>query len=156
MEWVTPNENANHSKHKYEKPVDQFNMDGEFIKRFKSGSAAAKEIGSSVNAVNRVCRNKEGTLFGFIWKVADLTTDNPDSIKVPSKESKRNKKVNKYDTNGKFLASYPSVTKAANIDKRSAESISKCCRGETKKTKDGYIYRFLNLSCTPGVDLIEI
>ena len=156
LEWVTPSENTNHSKHKNEKPVDQFNMDtGEFIKRFKSGSFAAKEIGCGVNSINKVCRKEEGTLFGFMWRFADITTENPDAIKVPSKDSKVCKKVNKYDTNGKFLTCYPSVTKAAKIDKKTVVSISKCCRGEIKKTRDGYIYRFADLSCMPGVDLTE-
>ena len=156
LEWVTPTENVNYSKHKNEKPVDQFSTeDGHFIKRFKSGVEASRELDVSTRSVSKICLTEEGTASGFIWRFADLTTDHPDPIQIPDKNI-HSRKVNKYDLNGKFIASYPSVTKAAESEGSSKTVVSSCCNRKTKRTKKGYIYRFAGLNNIPGVDLTEI
>ena len=155
LEWVTPTENANHSIHKREKPVDQFSGDGHFIKRFKSAIEAAKEIGCCNTSVSGACLTEKGTIFGFIWRFADLQTDHPDPVEVVIKQTS-NKKVNKYDANGKFLASFPSLSKAAESEGTSLGPVSYCCQGKTKRTKKGHIYRFAKPNDIPGTDLTEI
>ena len=76
LEWVTHSENIKHAydkgridikkcvaaslqnRHKFNKPVLQYDLKGLFIKRHKSLSDAAAEVGSDVSSIAKVCRGK--------------------------------------------------------------------------------------------------
>ena len=67
-------------------------------------------------------------------------------LKKENKES-RGKAVNQFDKNGNYLASYSSVSEAAEEMGCSIAAISNCCLGRTK-TSQGYRWSFVEGSTT--------
>ena len=83
LEWVDHKGNTTHAiengifdekTKNQEFPVNQFTMKGEFIKKHASITQATKAIGfkpSSKSAISRVCRGKQKSSGGYMWRFAD-------------------------------------------------------------------------------------
>lgn len=70
LEWVTPSENANHSKHKYSKPIRQICMKtGNIISEYISAADAAKENGwANPSNIRRASNNAPYNAYGYFWE----------------------------------------------------------------------------------------
>jgi hypothetical protein len=78
LEWATDKEQQAHAiknglrktikscDNKLSKKVDQFNLDGTYIKTHNSIVEAKKELGSDLH-ISEVCRGKRKTTGGYIW-----------------------------------------------------------------------------------------
>ena len=82
LEWCTSKYNANYGNRnkkmmqtKEKKgqlvPVDQFAKDGRFVRHWNKMSEAAAHVGVDVSSIIRVCRGKQRTSMGYIWKYGD-------------------------------------------------------------------------------------
>jgi hypothetical protein len=51
-------------------PVDQFTIDGTFVKRFAGIIEASRSLGvnDKGSGIVKVCKGKRKTFYGFIWK----------------------------------------------------------------------------------------
>lgn len=67
-EWLK--KNAEGAK-KRAKPVDQYTLDGTFVKRWPSVADAARELGLSKGNISKCCKGKYKSTGGFIWKFAE-------------------------------------------------------------------------------------
>lgn len=56
------------------KPVDQYNLDGTFVKRHVSLKSAAEEIGGNTTNITFACKHKNRTYKGFKWRYANEDT----------------------------------------------------------------------------------
>ena len=55
------------------KPVAQFTINGELVKKWPSAVEAHRQIGVDARGIGRVCKNERATAGGFVWKfVIDL------------------------------------------------------------------------------------
>lgn len=72
LEWCTHSYNNNYgSKNKtISKKVNQYDLNGNYIKTWDSLYKVQKEIGIHVTNISRCCRNIYKTSGGFIWKYA--------------------------------------------------------------------------------------
>ena len=52
------------------KPIDQFDLQGNFIKTWDSAVIAEQELNLSSGGISACCRGKQKKAFGFIWKFA--------------------------------------------------------------------------------------
>lgn len=52
------------------KPVNQYNLDGTFVRRWKSAADAGKH-GYTKNAITVCCQNNRRTHKGYIWRYAE-------------------------------------------------------------------------------------
>ena len=123
-----------------EKPVNQYDMDGNFIRRFDSVKEAASIINTNPNNIARNCRGVIKTTGNFSWRFADPnlyssedednTEDNveednveEDNVednteiktkkKIKIKENSVIKTVAQYNTDGTFIKTYISGHEAA-------------------------------------------
>ena len=71
-EWQRKNSEANRKR--CCKPVDQFTLDGQFVKRWSSASDAARELGLHQSKISSCCRGKRHTAGGYIWRFAVCST----------------------------------------------------------------------------------
>lgn len=67
LEWVTPQENSEHS---VAKAVDKFSLKGEFIEEFTSMTLAATSIGKNTGSISSCCNGKQKSAYGFKWGFA--------------------------------------------------------------------------------------
>lgn len=83
LEWVTMSQNVKHAYEtglnyglKYElsphnRPVLQFDKNGNFIKRWISATKAAEKLGFCKQGIYQVCIHKIKTYKGYFWKYED-------------------------------------------------------------------------------------
>lgn len=101
LEWVTRSENSKHAVNydlcKQPKKVNQYNINGEFIKQWKSIKEAKIKLNLKNAHISQVCQGQRKTAGGFIWKYAT------DKVKL-SKEQVLEIKENKENLNRVALA----------------------------------------------------
>ena len=84
LEWCTPSENMLHAfKNNLEKPsmlnkygsnhiraipVNQYDLDGNFIKTFDSIIEASKELNINASCICNCCKNRRKSAGSFVWK----------------------------------------------------------------------------------------
>lgn len=110
--------------------IIQLDLDGKYIKTYKSISEAAREIGKPNRTQEiRDCLNgKYSTAFGFVWKYKD------------KENVKRKKEYIIQLLDNKVINKYSSVRKASENTGVSISSINNCIRGR-QKTAGGYIWK---------------
>ena len=76
LEWSTYAYNSNYgtSKHRIaeneSKAINQYSLDGVFIKRWNSGTQINKQLGFSNGNICSCCRGNQKTAYGFKWRYA--------------------------------------------------------------------------------------
>lgn len=74
IEWCDRKHNVNYGNRnknvakKLFKPVIQYDLQGNFIKRYESVSQAAKELNTFNQCISKVCRKEGKTSCGYIWR----------------------------------------------------------------------------------------
>ena len=75
LEWVTHKENLQHaSKHHLlstYKPINQYDLEGNFLKKWNSMKEAREFYNFGINSLNRACKSQSGIHKGYIWRYAD-------------------------------------------------------------------------------------
>lgn len=87
LEWISPRGNVIHALETglikpYERKIDQYDLDGNFIKTYDSGQKAANDLGCWPCSIAKVCKGRQETAGGFKWKYHEiLEGENINSIK---------------------------------------------------------------------------
>lgn len=50
------------------KPIIQYDLEGNFVREWKSATQAAKELGFKNAPISKICKQNKGTVYGYIWK----------------------------------------------------------------------------------------
>ena len=74
LEWCTEKYNCNYgnrnkklSESKY-KPINQYTLNGDFVKRWESGLLIEKETGFNAKNISACCCKVKKTAYGYIWE----------------------------------------------------------------------------------------
>ena len=140
LEWCTFQYNLNYSDVSAwkRKPVYQYDLDGNFIKKFKCGLQAEKELGFTI--VHAIYVSKRGYTHGFLFSLEQHTKEYWNKV---TKENKgRTRRVAQYDDNGNEIARFNTVKEAAKAMNVTITCICNCCRGKSIHAA-GYKWRFL-------------
>jgi len=135
-------ENAEKNRYKKRKKVNQYTLDGKFIKTWESISIAGKQLfnNSKGDTISNCCRGVSKTGSGFLWKYYDGTTKDIE----PYHKKLKYKLVNQYDLHGNFIKQWENQKEAEiSIYGKYSNKIGKCCRGERKKVGK-YIWKYAN------------
>ena len=111
LEWCTYQYNLNYSDiiEWKRKPVYQYDLDGNFIKKFKCRHQAEQELGFTI--VNAIYVSKRGYARGFLFSLEPHTKEYWNKV---TKENKgKTRRVAQYDDNGNETARFNTVTEAA-------------------------------------------
>lgn len=126
---------------RYKTPVNQYDLDGNFIKRFESIASAVKAVNGHDGTIQRAAKLKNGfKSFGFMWrydKDASSTVGPAISKRLPNK----NRAVNQYDLDGNFIKTWESGQKASLKLGLLKSKISNCCN-KKRKTHGGFLWEF--------------
>lgn len=126
--YEAPNKFFAERKYKLAK-IDQYDLNGNYIKTFESISSACRElhVSESSSHISECCMGKLHSIYGYIWRYHNqLLGDYSDSRTVS---------INKFDLNGNFIKCYSSLKEAClDIGKDYNDTVSgnirKCCKGE--------------------------
>ena len=144
LEWCTAKENSRHAiktglKKKYNnKRVEQYSLDGKYIKTWNSMTEFYKEnnLNLKSSGITVSCKSKIKSAFGYLWKY-----EGDSKIIIPKKYSYRGRSVNQYDLNNNFLKKWDNA-KLIQIELGyNPMYIRACCR-KHQKTAFGYIWKY--------------
>jgi len=140
LEWCTQQYNLNYSDVPAwkRKPVYQYDLDGNFIKKFKCGLQAEQELGFTI--VHAIYVSKRGYTHGFLFSLEPHTKEYWNKVTKENKGSIR--RVAQYDDNGNEITRFNTVTEAAKAMNVTVTCISNCCRGKTIHAA-GYRWKFV-------------
>ena len=120
------------------KAVLQYDLDGNFVNQFKSGTAVKKELGIDDSLVRSCCNRVYNTSKGFIW----IFQNGEIKDKLPLEELEvrhLDKRLIQKNLNNKIIKIWKNAEEAARELNLNRVGISKCARGGSK-TSQGYIW----------------
>ena len=126
------------------KSVNQYTLDGKFIKTYYKIADAKLETNTNLSSIALAVSGEQKSANGFIWKRYDGNCDDL-SIEELNKYGNLDhpsttgvsKKIYQYDTEMNLIAVYESIKSASKFFNE--KSIKKCLYGE-RKTYKGYIW----------------
>lgn len=118
-------------------PVLQYDLQGNFIKEYKSVTQAAVETNTNRRSISNATHGWAKSAGGYMWRLKG--EGNIQNIEQHTENNKR--EVLCYDLQGHFLNEYPSMIAASKSLGLWAQDISACCRGVKNKVKD-FIFKY--------------
>lgn len=115
-------------------PVNQYTIDGKFIKRYPSIKQAKLENQFHKENISLCCKHKRNQSNGFIWRY-DGDTD------VSFKRKTNAKPVIVSDVNGNVVGEFSSAVLASKNTGVLRSDICECCKGRIKSSK-GYVFSY--------------
>ena len=142
LEWATSSEqqihshknNSNPNRYRNARAVKQYDLEGNFIREYKSRREASRQTECEASCISHVCQGLSKSTGGYIFKFSNDDVNQP-IIKLP-------KKVNLIDERGNITKTYDDVKTAALDLEISYSCIYKILSGSAKKTKDGYRFKY--------------
>lgn len=129
-------------------PINQYTLEGKYIKTFHSMNEAVKETGLVQSSIWSVCRGQRKRVGEFTFRLYDDFKDCKDIDFVYQSSEKQ---VNAYTLDGKYLNTYKNVRETERQLGAKATNISKCCKHKAYYAK-GYMFRFTS-EVEPGLDI---
>jgi group I intron endonuclease len=123
------------------KPIKQYNLNGGFIRNWKSAAEVERCLGFKAENVSACCLKKQNSSNYFIWRFENDELLDVDVQKA--NKSLRLSKVRQYNLKGELIKIYENVKDASNKTNISPEIIRNTCNGH-QKTGGGYIWKFKN------------
>lgn len=122
------------------KPVVQYDINGFFIKEWKSIKEASDAMGISHTHISACCKGKRPTSGGFQWAYKNDEKKHMNDIGDSKKRisAARKKNVLQYSLDGDFIKEWESITLAENVLK--INGISQCVSGKIL-TAGGYQWK---------------
>lgn len=118
----------------FKKTIYKYNLDGSLNSTYENLSMAGDSIGVRKQDISRACWSINHTLGGYLWSYHYVE---PFLTEVDN----RKKEVLQYSLNGNLLARYVSASEASRKTGLSKTCITRCCRGERKKS-GGFVWKY--------------
>ena len=129
------------------KAIDQYDLKGNYITTFSTVTEAATLTNTNMANLSKCLTKKAKTANKFQWRYHDEDGPGPLKYEQGKRESKNNGnnpfKVDQYDKQGNYIATFNSAIDAAASLKNKPKSnhISECCIGKRKRAY-GFIWKF--------------
>lgn len=115
-------------------PVMQYDLDGNFIKEWKSATDVSRTLGIPQQSINSCClrKPKYNSSKGFIWRYKS------DKTEVVYKNGKP---IIMMDKDGNTIKEYPNLTEASKDNNILITSITNCLKGRSKNA-GGFVWKY--------------
>lgn len=121
------------------KPVTQYSLKGEFIKKHESMFSACESLqreAATPSHIGECCKGQLHTAYGYVWRY----NDEPFNLYPITNQS--TKKIDQYSINGDLLHTYNSIIDVDNTFQKGISSkVCNVCRG-INHTAYGYVWRY--------------
>ena len=147
LEWCSTSDNLKHAyktglktkrfpKEAWEKsmeaikrPVEQYTLEGTFVRAWDSIVDAGRETNTNPSTISHVCKRLLNTAGGYLWRYSDDVYGIEQALaKLKSWHGKQ--PVFQFDLRGKFLKWWPSAQDIQRETNWKASSIALCCQGK--------------------------
>ena len=118
--------------------INQYTLEGIYIKTFQSFGDAKSFIGSDVGCC---CRGECKSIKGFIWAYNKGDYSNLTSEQLEMYKTNYYKPINQYDLQGNFIKSFKSIKDAGEILKINSGNIVAMLKGR-QKTAHGFVWEY--------------
>ncbi|QSF43540.1 NUMOD4 domain-containing protein [Paenibacillus tianjinensis] len=150
LQWCTPLENSNYGNRKLrisqntdyvtiakkcKKAVNQYTLNGDFLRTWDSARDVQKETGIQQSAIRLNVNGQYSSAGGFIWQDA-----NTQSSSATPYKTKRNRRVYQYDLSGNFIKEWNMIKDIYNELGLNKKRISMCMNGEIESF-EGFIWK---------------
>ena len=126
---------------KKKKPIYQYSLDGEYIKKYDSATDAEIDGFGSSN-IRACCNGRMMSSYGYQWRDYYKPRINPIADRYTRQSENSVKKVYQYTINGTYIKEYKSLTEASEATSLNFKNISACCNGKTK-TCGGFRWSYI-------------
>lgn len=123
--------------------INQYSVDGNFIRQYETITQAAKETGATASKISAVAHGKRKTAGGFVWQYAtDKKVVFNRKPHYDIDKDKCAKPILQYDLSGNLIAEYKSIAEAVRITGFANRSnIIVNLKGRTKSAY-GYVWKY--------------
>ena len=119
------------------KPVYQYDLDGNFIKKFNTIKDANVEIGiTCYGGITACCKNKQKSAYGYIWSYAF-----DENICKYNSKTKEKKIIQINKENNTTINIFDNIHSAERTTNIPHSNILKCCKGE-RRSAGGYCWKY--------------
>lgn len=115
--------------------VDQYDRQGNFIRRWESMREIEKELNYNYTAISECARKRRQIAYNYYWAYSGELPD--------FKTYKTHRKVYQFDLEGNFIAEFKSTVEAGRSLGKLDGTINKCCNKRIKSAY-GYIWSYEN------------
>ncbi len=148
LEWVTPSENIQHAfklnlktspnknkkgiEHYASKPVLQYDLKGNLVKKWDCYSDASRYHHISVSAICNCCANRIKSAGGFIWRYYN---GEPIRQKIVIERNRKSRKIiHQYTLSGDLVKSWDGYKDIEEHSDYNRKLINACCHGKSKSS----------------------
>lgn len=121
------------------KKINQYDLDGNFIKKWISSVEASKELKIANSSINLVCKGLRNKAGGFIWRYED---DDRIVEKYVKPVNYNEKKIIQLTVDDVVIKTYNSVKQASIENQILNTSINNCLKGRSNQS-GGYKWKYL-------------
>lgn len=121
--------------------VDQYSLDGDFIKRWEAVKDVEEVLGIYRKAISNCCSGRSKTAGGYVWRrvlskdiIYKIEVDTMNSVPTP---------IEQYDLLNNYIKTWKTAALAGRELNISSSDIIQCCKGRLK-TSGGYIWKYCN------------
>ena len=139
--------NSNKTSPRYRRPVYQFSINGEFIKKWDSSVDVEKELSFKQHLIRYCCTGISNKTYNYIWlynyneikdRLLKIKSKNTKHLRFYYKES--SVKVMQFDKGNNFIKRFKSISDAKRKTGINLANISQCINNK-RKTAGGFIWK---------------
>lgn len=116
--------------------IDQYDLDGNYIKTWKSATEIEKKLGISTPRINKALKKENYQCENYMWRYHE---DNPPQKYVNS----RFKRIAQFDLNMNFLKIWDSIKEASETLGVRNGTIWYCCKNKSTVSTTNYLWRYI-------------
>lgn len=118
--------------------INQYTSNKEFIKTWNSATEIKNILGYDNTEIARCCKREISTYKNFIWIYDD---ENIDNVELFENKDKKCREVIQLTEDSKYIAEFPSITKASKITNIERRKIGECCNKKCT-TAGGFVWKY--------------
>ncbi len=137
------NQGLTKSSNPFCKQITQYTQEGKKIQTYPSTDVASRILGISENSINSVLKGRQVSGGGFVWRYGDAENVDVEAVREERKLHRKKltgQKVSQYSREGKRIATYLTITDAAQATGLSTADICAVFNGR-QRSAGGYIWK---------------